>query len=153
MKIRNYYWLTIGLILLDQLSKIFVANSIEFGAIIVVNDFFSWHHLRNYGAAFSFLAEQDGWQRYFFATISLLVSGWLLIWMHKTKPSEKYKLLALSLILAGAIGNLIDRIAYGFVIDFIDLHYQNFYWPVFNGADIFISIGIFLLIIVDWKKI
>ncbi|KAA0445970.1 MAG: signal peptidase II [Candidatus Thioglobus sp.] len=153
MKIRNYYWLTIGLILLDQLSKIFVANSIEFGAIIVVNDFFSWHHLRNYGAAFSFLAEQGGWQRYFFATISLLVSGWLLIWMHKTKPSEKYKLLALSLILAGAIGNLIDRIAYGFVIDFIDLHYQNFYWPVFNGADIFISIGIFLLIIVDWKKI
>lgn len=152
MTISKYYGLAIVLILLDQLSKIFVANTIEFQNTIVVNEFFSWYHVRNYGAAFSFLADQGGWQKYFFSIMSFVASIALIVWMKKTDISEKFKLLSLSLILAGAVGNLIDRLAYGYVIDFIDLHYQDFYWPVFNLADIFISVGIFLLIIVDWKK-
>lgn len=152
MILNKYYALAIVLILLDQLSKIFVANSIEFESFIIVNEFFSWHHVRNYGAAFSFLADQSGWQKYFFSIVSFVASIALIIWMKKTAINKKYKLLSLSLILAGAVGNLIDRLAYGYVIDFIDVHYQSFYWPVFNLADIFISIGVFLLIVVDWEK-
>lgn len=152
MSINKYYSLAILLILLDQLSKIFVANTIEFESAIIVNEFFSWHHVRNYGAAFSFLADQSGWQKYFFSIFSFVASVVLIVWMKKTAINEKYKLLSLSFILAGAVGNLIDRVVHGFVIDFIDLHYQSFYWPVFNVADIFISIGVLLLIVVDWKK-
>ncbi|BAS67524.1 signal peptidase II [Bathymodiolus septemdierum thioautotrophic gill symbiont] len=152
MTLSKYYGIAITLILLDQLSKIFVANTMEFQSSIIVTEFFSWHHVRNYGAAFSFLADQGGWQRYFFAGLSFIASIALIVWMKKTSSTKKFELLALSLILAGAVGNLIDRVVYGFVIDFIDLHYQDFYWPVFNVADITISVGVALLLLSEFKK-
>ncbi|WXT99433.1 MAG: Lipoprotein signal peptidase [Catillopecten margaritatus gill symbiont] len=152
MTLSKYYSIAIILIALDQLSKIFVANTMEYQSIIVVTEFLSWHHVRNYGAAFSFLANQDGWQTYFFSTLSFVVSIVLIIWIKRTPLTEKYELFALSFILSGAVGNLIDRVAYGFVIDFIDVHYQDFYWPVFNVADIAISIGVALLLLSGFKK-
>ncbi len=152
MTLNRYYRLTIALIFLDQLSKILVVNTMEFQSTIVVTEYFSWHHVRNYGAAFSFLADQGGWQKYFFISLSFVASIALIIWMKKIALTQKFELLGLSFVLSGAVGNLIDRTAYGFVIDFIDLHYQDFYWPVFNVADIAISLGVAVLLFSEFKK-
>ncbi len=152
MTLNKYYSLTIALIFLDQLSKILVVNTMEFQSTIVVTEYFSWHHVRNYGAAFSFLADQGGWQQYFFISLSFVASIALIIWMKKIALTQKCELLGLSFVLSGAVGNLIDRTAYGFVIDFIDLHYQDFYWPVFNVADIAISLGVAVLLFSEFKK-
>ncbi len=152
MTLNKYYGLTIALIFLDQLSKILVVNTMEFQSTIVVTEYFSWHYVRNYGAAFSFLADQGGWQKYFFISLSFVASIALIIWMKKTALTQRFELLGLSFVLSGAVGNLIDRTAYGFVIDFIDLHYQDFYWPVFNVADIAISLGVAVLLFSEFKK-
>ncbi len=152
MTLNKYYRLTIALIFLDQLSKILVVNTMEFQSTIVVTEYFSWHYVRNYGAAFSFLADQGGWQKYFFISLSFVASIALIIWMKKTALTQRFELLGLSFVLSGAVGNLIDRTAYGFVIDFIDLHYQDFYWPVFNVADIAISLGVAVLLFSEFKK-
>ncbi len=152
MTLNRYYGLTIALIFLDQLSKILVVNTMEFQSTIVVTEYFSWHYVRNYGAAFSFLADQSGWQQYFFIFLSFVASIALIIWMKKIALTQKCELLGLSFVLSGAVGNLIDRTAYGFVIDFIDLHYQDFYWPVFNVADIAISLGVAVLLFSEFKK-
>lgn len=152
MTLNKYYSLTIALIFLDQLSKILVVNTMEFQSTIVVTEYFSWHYVRNYGAAFSFLADQGGWQKYFFISLSFVASIALIIWMKKIALTQKCELLGLSFVLSGAVGNLIDRTAYGFVIDFIDLHYQDFYWPVFNVADIAISLGVAVLLFSEFKK-
>jgi len=151
----NYYFLfTLLLIVFDQITKLLIT----IGYIptpndsIVINDFFSLTHVHNDGAAFSFLADQSGWQRYFLSGVSLVASVAIIIWMRRIDAGRLLKLFALSILLAGAIGNLIDRFFRGFVIDFIDLHYQTFYWPIFNVADILISVGVVLLIFSDLKS-
>lgn len=102
--------------------------------------------MQNSGAAFSLLADSDNSQRYLLLGISLIASLALIVWIHKTASSLRQRLLGQSILLAGAAGNLIDRALYGVVIDFIDLHYGGFYWPVFNLADSFIFIGVALLL-------
>ena len=149
----NYYFLfTLLLIVLDQITKLLIYGYIKPHDSIVINDFLSLSHVHNYGAAFSFLADQSGWQRYFLSGFSLVASVAIIIWMRRIDAGRLLKLFALSILLAGAIGNLIDRLLLGFVIDFIDLHYQGFYWPVFNVADVLISLGVVLLIFSDIKK-
>lgn len=149
----NYYLLfTLLLIVFDQITKLLIYGYIKPHDSIVINDFLSLSHVHNYGAAFSFLADQSGWQRYFLSGFSLVASIAIIIWMRRTDAGRLLKLFALSILLAGAIGNLIDRFLLGFVIDFIDLHYQDFYWPVFNVADVLISLGVILLIFSDIKK-
>lgn len=149
----NYYLLfTLLLIALDQITKLLIYGYIKPHDSIVINDFLSLSHVHNYGAAFSFLADQSGWQRYFLSGFSLVASVAIIIWMRRIDAGRLLKLFALSILLAGAIGNLIDRFLLGFVIDFIDLHYQDFYWPVFNVADVLISLGVVLLIFSDIKK-
>jgi signal peptidase II len=149
----NYYFLfTLLLIALDQITKLLIYGYIKPHDSIVINDFLSLSHVHNYGAAFSFLADQSGWQRYFLSGFSLVASVAIIVWMRRIDAGRLLKLFALSILLAGAIGNLIDRFLLGFVIDFIDLHYQDFYWPVFNVADVLISLGVALLIFSDIKK-
>jgi signal peptidase II len=97
----------------------------------------------NYGAAFSFLSNAGGWQRWFFIIFSIIV---IFIISYILKKGKEPEYIAFSFVLAGALGNLYDRIFYGYVIDFIEFHYKNFYWPIFNIADIAISIGIILLL-------
>ena len=109
-----------------------------------VNNFINFTLVYNYGAAFSFLSDQGGWQRYFFIAASLIIIFILFVLLIKT---ENYNKTSLILIISGALGNLYDRISYGYVIDFIELHYDNFYWPIFNFADITISIGTMILLI------
>ncbi|HIC41053.1 MAG TPA: signal peptidase II [Piscirickettsiaceae bacterium] len=151
IKIKHYFIFTLLLVLLDQITKLLIFGYIKPNESIIINDFFSLSHVHNYGAAFSFLADQQGWQRYFLSGISVIASVAIILWMRRIDRTHLLKLIALSMILAGAIGNLIDRLVLGYVIDFIDLHYQTFYWPVFNVADILISLGVVLLIFADIK--
>ena len=148
----KYYFLSLILVIADQLTKMMVLGSLELYESIEITSFFSLTHVHNYGAAFSFLADEDGWQQYFLVSISVIASIAIILWMSKTSTNQPYKLIALSLILSGAIGNLIDRAVFGFVIDFINLHYQDFYWPVFNVADTAITLGVILLLLVDFKQ-
>ena len=152
MKHTKWFLLALLLVVIDQLTKLLVYGYLKPHESLEITSFLSITHVHNYGAAFSFLANEDGWQQMFLVTVSSLASLAIIIWMLKTSQVNVSKLIALSLILSGAIGNLIDRAALGFVIDFIDLHYQDFYWPVFNVADIAISLGVVLLLLVDFKK-
>ncbi|HIG88549.1 signal peptidase II [Candidatus Thioglobus sp.] len=152
MKLKYYFLLVVFLVVLDQLTKLLIYGYIKPGESVVVNPFFSLRHVHNYGAAFSFLADAGGWQRYFLSAVSIIVSIVIAVWMVRVDTKYVLKLSALSMLLAGAIGNLIDRLSQGFVLDFIDLHYRTFYWPVFNVADILISLGVVLLIFSDLKK-
>jgi len=138
-------WLALSalLIVLDQASKLYFEGRLELHQQLeVIRDYFSLTLAYNSGAAFSFLAGASGWQRWFFIGIALAVSAVLVLWLKRLKPSENWLALALALILGGALGNLIDRIAYGHVIDFILLHWgQRWYFPAFNIADSAISVG------------
>lgn len=149
MKHIKWFFLVLLLVVIDQLTKLLVYGYLKPHETFEITSFLSITHVHNYGAAFSFLANEDGWQQYFLVTISSVASLAIVIWMVKTSRAQVFKLVALSLILSGAIGNLIDRAVLGFVIDFIDLHYQDFYWPVFNVADVVITLGVILLILVD----
>ena len=148
----KWYFLVLLLIIVDQLTKLLIYGYLKPNESLEVTSFLSFSHVHNYGAAFSFLANEDGWQQYFLVMVSSIASLAIAIWMAKTTKQQVFKLLALSLILSGAVGNLIDRAALGFVIDFIDFHYQTFYFPVFNVADMAISAGVVLLILIDLKN-
>lgn len=147
-------WLGIAMIivLLDQLSKITLSRMMVFGQSDTVTSFFNLVMVYNRGAAFSFLADQPGWQRYFFAGVSLLASL-LIIWMLKRHSGQRLFCWAMTLILGGALGNLIDRIAYGYVIDFLDFHFGGFHWPAFNVADSAITLGAVLFILDELRRV
>lgn len=134
-------WLLLaGLIaLFDQAVKLGVAVFMPLGTRLEIAPFFNLVHVRNPGAAFSFLAGAGGWQRYLFISLSLTVSVWLVHMLRKRLP--RMETLAYSLILGGAAGNLADRIWRGQVVDFLDLHWMQFHWPAFNLADTAISAG------------
>ena len=121
-------------------------SSFDLGQSVVVNSFLSWTYMQNTGAAFSFLAGGGMMQKSFLLVVSVLVSIWIVIWTQRTPSIYRQKLLGQFLLLSGAVGNLIDRTQYGFVIDFIDVHVNSFYWPVFNIADSLIFVGVALLI-------
>ena len=146
MKHKGYYLLFLGLVLTDQFTKQFFMSSFDLGQSVVVNPFLSWTYLQNTGAAFSFLAGGGMMQKSFLLLVSVLVSIWIVIWTQRTPSIYRQKLSGQFLLLSGAVGNLIDRAQYGFVIDFIDVHFNSFYWPVFNIADSLIFVGVALLI-------
>lgn len=148
---KKYLISVLILVAIDQLSKYLAYENLGITSMQITS-FLSLTFAQNYGAAFSFLADSGGWQRYFLSSVSIVASIAIIIWMFKIPGKYKAKLVSLTLILSGALGNMIDRVMNGFVIDFIDVHYQTFYFPIFNFADVFISIGVVLLIIMDWKK-
>lgn len=141
-------WLGISVvvILLDQLTKQLAEATLTYAEPLAIFPSFNLTLLYNRGAAFSFLSDAGGWQRWFFASVSVLASMALLFWLSRLKPHQWHLALALSLVLGGALGNLIDRLWLGHVVDFIQVYYRNFYWPAFNVADSAISVGAALLI-------
>lgn len=142
----HLWWLMLVVLLLDQISKqVVIANMQLFDSIDLL-PFFNLTYVRNYGAAFSFLSDAGGWQRWFFTIIAVVISAVLAVWLARNSKSQLKLNLALSLVLAGAIGNLIDRSVYGYVIDFLHLYYQSWHYPAFNIADSAICIGAALLI-------
>lgn len=141
-------WLVLAgcLLIVDQLTKLWFDSSLRYGERVQVLPFFDFTLLYNPGAAFSFLADQAGWQRWFFTTLGLGATAFML-WMMYTNRTQRRLLLALALILSGALGNVIDRIAYGHVIDFLLFYWKNWYYPAFNVADSCITLGAILLIL------
>jgi len=143
----KWLWLSLVALILDQWSKIAIDGSMRLYESIAIIPGFNLTYVHNTGAAFSFLSEAGGWQRWFFAAMALIISVVLTIWLYRLKKHETLLAVALALVLGGAIGNLIDRLAYGYVIDFLDVYYQTRHWPAFNIADSAISVGVFLMLL------
>ena len=139
------YLISSSIFLLDILTKNYIQNKIMYGDQVEITSFLSFVHFQNPGAAFSFLSDQGGWQRYFLVVISLLAVIYI-PWLINQYKKNMLIVIGLLLILGGAIGNLYDRISYGYVIDFIYFHIAEFYWPAFNVADSAISIGVLLFL-------
>ncbi|SVD44952.1 uncharacterized protein METZ01_LOCUS397806 [marine metagenome] len=146
MKYKSYYLLCLALVIFDQLTKQIVVSLFTLGESMVINSYLSWTYIQNTGAAFSFLSGGGGILKAFLLAVSLFVSAMLMVWIHKTPAIRRQRLFGQFILLSGALGNLLDRAQYGYVIDFIDVHYQNYYWPVFNVADSLIFIGVILLL-------
>jgi len=141
-----WLWLTLIFLVLDQVTKLWVSANFSLYESIAVMPMFNFTYVLNEGAAFSFLSEAGGWQRWFFTAVAVAISSLLLFWLRGLHKSEKLLSVSYALVLAGAIGNLIDRVAYGYVIDFLDVYYQQYHWPAFNIADVAICIGAGLII-------
>lgn len=143
-----WLWLSLVIIALDQITKYAIVQRFELYDAIRVNAVLNITRLHNYGAAFSFLGDQDGWQRWLFVGLAIVVCVAILIWLRKLPAKgQTWLAIALALVLGGAIGNVIDRVNYQYVVDFIQVHWEDSYFPTFNVADIAISIGAFLLIL------
>jgi signal peptidase II len=142
----KWLWLSLLAVILDQASKLAIAGSMHLYQSIQIVPYFNLTYVHNTGAAFSFLSEAGGWQRWFFAGLALVISGVIAVWLARLKQHETLLAVALSLVLGGAIGNLIDRLAYGYVIDFLDVYYQTWHWPAFNIADSAITLGVMLML-------
>ena len=147
----RWLWLAVVMLIVDQVTKQIVVALFEYRETVAVMPFFNFTYARNPGAAFSFLADQGGWQRWFFTIIAGSVSALLVYWMAKTPKKDKMIAIAFALILSGALGNLIDRLIYGYVIDFLDFYVDNKHWPAFNVADSAIFIGAALMILDAFK--
>ena len=143
----KWLWLSLAALILDFATKQMAQHFLIFAQPVYVLPVFDLTLLYNKGAAFSFLANESGWQRWFFTFIALSVSSVMTVWLMKLKANEKWLAAALALVIGGAIGNLYDRIAYGHVVDFIHVHWDEHYFPAFNIADSAITLGAIMLLI------
>lgn len=148
MQSRAGWYLLSGLVILvDQLTKYWASVSLVYGRAVELLPMLNLTLLHNRGAAFSFLSDAGGWQRWFFTGIALAVSIFIVLWITRLPRGKTLLGIALALVLGGAIGNLLDRVFLGYVVDFIDVYYLNYHWPAFNVADSAITVGAILLII------
>lgn len=141
-----YIWITAIFLVVDQITKQYFENTLNLYQSINVLPFFDFTLAHNYGAAFSFLADQPGWQRWFFTAIAIIASVIFTVWMAKTPKANKVLGVGFALMLSGALGNLLDRLIFGYVIDFLDFYVAGYHWPAFNVADSAIFIGAALMI-------
>jgi len=142
----------VGVLILDQCTKLLADAMLSMHQSVVLLPFLALRKAYNYGAAFSFLGDASGWQRWFFIVLALVVMGILVTWLRRLPPGNTGARVALVLILGGAAGNVIDRLVYGYVIDFIDVFYGSWHWPTFNIADSAISVGAFLLLLDAFRE-
>jgi len=147
-------WIGLALIILiaDQFTKVLIVGYYNLHDSTYVTSFFNVVRMHNTGAAFSFLAGASGWQRWFFVGLGALASG-VIVWMLKKHPTQSLFCFAISLILGGAVGNVIDRLLHGYVVDFIQLHWAGWYFPSFNVADSAITVGAVLLILDELRRV
>ena len=150
MKLQVSLILALVVLVLDIATKRWVESFLLHGQHIPLTGFFNLVLTYNAGAAFSFLSDASGWQRWFFSAIAASASG-LIIYLLRKHAADKLFCIALSLILGGALGNLWDRITLGHVVDFLDFHVSNYHWPAFNVADSAIFLGAMLLIIDSFR--
>ena len=150
---RPWLWLAAAVLAADQLSKFAIERSFAFGErLAIVPGLFDLTLVYNRGAAFSFLANAAGWQRWFFTALGLGAAGFI-VWLLARHGSQRLFAFALALILGGAIGNVIDRIVRGQVVDFLLVYWQRFHWPAFNVADSAITVGAVLLIVDEIRRV
>ncbi|MFM2477687.1 signal peptidase II [Celerinatantimonas sp. MCCC 1A17872] len=143
----RWLWLSAVMLLIDQISKHVVAGSMALFESKPVTSFFNLVYVHNYGAAFSFLDSQGGMQRWFFTVLAVVVCLFLVFCLKRMKKHQPISAAGYALIISGALGNVIDRLLYGYVIDFLDAHYGGYHWPAFNVADSCICVGAVLLIL------
>ena len=150
----RWLWLAAFVFLADIGIKFLVLDKMGYGweNRIEVLPFFNLLHVHNYGAAFSFLGEQSGWQRWLFTGIAFFVCFMLIRWMSKLPVHEKWSNIAYALIIGGAIGNVFDRLVHGYVVDYLDFFWGNSHWPAFNLADSAICIGAGMIILDSFRK-
>jgi len=143
-------WLALSglVIVLDQASKFLIAAVFHLGESLKLTSFFDLVFVFNRGAAFSFLSDAGGWQRWFFIVLALVISAWIVV-MLTQHAHEKLLSAALALVLGGALGNVIDRLLHGAVVDFLYFHIASYYWPAFNLADSAITLGVALML---WQQ-
>ena len=144
------FGIVIVIVVLDQITKIWTDRALEMYQQVYVTSFFNITKAYNHGAAFSFLDTPGGWQRWLFTGISLVVSIVLCVWLYRMSKAEKWLSLSIAFILGGAVGNLIDRMYFGYVVDFIQVHWRNSYFPSFNIADSAIFCGTVVLLILTF---
>lgn len=143
----KYLWLSLLCVIADQVTKVWVQAELTLYERVPVWPFFNLTLVYNEGAAFSFLGDASGWQRWFFISVAVVVSTVMIIWLSRLTVAERLVALALSLVIGGAIGNLIDRLVYGHVVDFLDFFWGTWHWPAFNVADSCIFVGVALLLV------
>ena len=149
MKSKNLFWLflSLAIILLDQWTKYLAVSHLTLNqALPIISGYFNFTLMHNPGASFSFLAEMSGWQRWFLSIISIIIIFALIKWLVSLSGNRYYLNIAISLIIGGAFGNLIDRLRLSYVIDFIQVYYKSYYYPAFNIADSSVVIGIFMIL-------
>ena len=151
---RIWPWLGWALLILvaDQVTKLLIVGSYRLGDFTTITSFFNIVRAHNTGAAFSFLAQAGGWQRWLFTGFGVL-AALLIVWQLRAHPGQKLFSFALASILGGAIGNVIDRMVYGYVVDFLDFHAAGWHFPAFNVADAGITIGAVLLIVDELLRV
>jgi len=142
----KWLWLSAVVLALDLATKAMATHYLTLYQPVPVFPGFNWTLAHNTGAAFSFLSDQSGWQRWFFSAIALVVSVGLVVWLRRLESSQRWLALALSLILGGALGNLWERVTQGYVVDFIEVYYDRWAWPAFNLADSAIFLGAVILV-------
>ena len=147
-------WLALALLILiaDQFTKVLILGYYRLGDATTITSFFNVVRVHNSGAAFSFLASASGWQRWFFTAIGV-AAAFFIVHMLRSHPGQKLFSFAMACILGGAIGNVIDRMLHGYVVDFIDVHYANWHFPAFNIADSAISVGAVCLILDELLRV
>ena len=147
-------WLALALIIVlaDQFTKVLILGYYQLGDATMVTSFFNVVRVHNTGAAFSFLASAGGWQRWFFTCIGI-VATLFIVWMLRSHGGQKLFAFALSCVLGGAVGNVVDRLLHGYVVDFLDFHYAGWHFPAFNVADSAISIGAACLILDELLRV
>lgn len=150
--LSRWIWLAFLIVLVDQISKVIAEASLTYGQRVNVFPFFDFTLLYNPGAAFSFLANQGGWQRWFFTLVGVLAIAFIAYLMRKHREDKRF-LLALTLIVGGAASNLIDRVLYGHVIDFLLFYWEKWHYPAFNLADSAITVGAVLLILDELMRL
>ncbi len=143
----KWLWLTALVIILDQLTKYQASQQLILHEPVAIISGFNLTLMHNTGAAFSFLSQAGGWQRWFFIGMGSVIGLAIIVWMFKLPAEKRWLSCALALILGGAFGNLWDRVMLGYVIDFIEVYYHGWYWPAFNIADSAITVGAVMLII------
>jgi len=143
----NWLWLSFFVVILDQATKALVISTVKLQDSIALLPILDIVYLENTGAAFSILAQASGWQRWFFITLALVVSVTLMIWLRRIRSDQTILAIGLSLVLGGALGNVIDRVMHGYVVDFIYFNWRTWDFPAFNIADTAISIGAACLLI------
>ena len=152
LRLPLYLLLAAGIVVFDQATKYWVLSNFHPYERLDLLPVFALTLVFNEGAAFSFLSDAGGWQRWLFISLSTIISIVLVAWLARLKATERMSGVALALVLGGAVGNLVDRVRYGYVVDFIDVHWEQWHWPAFNIADSAIVIGVFILLVVSFRS-
>ena len=143
----KWVWLSVIVFGLDQGSQYLADSLLQYHIPVPVIPFFNLTLSYNTGAAFSFLSDAGGWQRWFFVVLAIIISTVLITWLKSLASKQRWLAASLALIIGGAVGNVVDRVIFGYVIDFIDVYYQAWHWPIFNIADSAITVGVAIMLI------